>query len=273
MTLDFTPSPHAAFSQAFEALIDKAMEARQQAETPRTYLGASRLGEECERKLAYEYHKTPKGADKEFKGKTLRIFDMGHDGETRMAEYLRLAGFTLLTERPDGKQFGFAVGWDEAAGRFKISGHCDGIITGWSNPDGSDAPLACPSLWENKALGSKSWKDTVAKGVKKSKPVYYAQMQLYMAYLDVGENPGLFTATNRDTGEIYAEMIPFDQAAAQAASDRGARVVSTADPSEAPRIAREVTDFRCKFCDYADRCWGQSPVAAQPAGGAQWWVS
>ncbi len=262
--MDFTPSPHAAFSEGFQALIDRAMEARQQAEPGRTYLGASRLGEECERKLAYEYHKAPKDADKHFKGKTLRIFDMGHDGETRMAEYLRLAGFTLLTERPDGRQFGFAVGWDEAAQRFKISGHCDGIIT--AGPD-----IAVPALWESKALGGKSWTDTVKKGVQKSKPVYYAQMQLYMAYLDVGKNPGLFTAINRDTGEIYAELVPFDQAAAQAASDRGARVVSTADPKEAPRVAREPTDFRCKFCDYADRCWEQAPVAAAPTSGG-WWT-
>lgn len=271
--MDFTPSPHAAFSEAFQALIDSAMEARQQAEPGRTYLGASRLGEECERKLAYEFHKAAKDAGKEFKGKTLRIFDMGHDGETRMAEYLRLAGFTLLTERPDGRQFGFAIGWDEANQRYKISGHCDGIIT--VAPNG----MAVPALWENKALGGKSWKDTVAKGVKKSKPVYYAQMQLYMAYLEVGENPGLFTAVNRDTGEIYAELVPFDQAAAQAASDRGARVVSTVDPTEAPRVAREATDFRCKFCDYADRCWKpeamiQATQAAFPAAQQTgWWSS
>lgn len=266
MTMDFTPSPHAAWSEAFQALIDRAMEAKQQAEPGRTYLGASRLGDECERKLAYEFHKTPKDADKHFKGRTLRIFDMGHDGETRLAEYLRLAGFTLLTERPDGRQFGFAVGWDEAAQRYKISGHCDGIITA-----GPAADMAFPCLWENKALGAKSWADTIKKGVKKSKPVYYAQMQLYMAYLDVGENPGLFTALNRDTGEIYAELVPFDQAAAQAASDRGARVVSTLKPEEAPRVAREATDFRCKFCDYADRCWEQPAGAAGVAPVNQWW--
>lgn len=284
--LDFTPSPHAAFSEAFQALIDRSMEARQQAEPGRTYLGASRLGEECERKLAYEFHKAEKDEGKHFKGKTLRVFDMGHDGETRMAEYLRLAGFTLLTERPDGRQFGFAVGWDEAAQRYKISGHCDGIITGRERPafptelqQEAAALWAAlyelhgmlfPALWENKALGNKSWQDTLKKGVKKSKPVYYAQMQLYMTYLEVGENPGLFTAVNRDTGEIYAELVPFDRAAAQEASDRGARVVSTVTPEEAPRVAREPTDFRCKFCDYADRCWKKQPAPVAPALGG-WW--
>lgn len=263
MTMDFTPSPHAAFSAALQALMDAAMEAKQQAEPGRTYLGASRLGDECERKLAYEYHKAPKDEGRHFGGKTLRIFDMGHDGEERVAEYLRLAGFTLMTERPDGRQFGFAIGWDEANGRYRISGHCDGVITA-----GPYCGLAYPSLWENKALGNKSWNDTVKKGVKVSKPVYYAQMQLYMAYLDLAANPGLFTALNRDTGEIYSELVPFDPAAAQSASDRGARVVSTLTPDESPRIARDRTDFRCKWCDYALTCWGQSVTTdqQQPTG-------
>lgn len=265
MTMDFAPSPHVAFSNAMQDLIDAAMEARNQAETPRNYLGASRLGEECERKLGYEFHHAPKDEGKNFKGKTLRIFDMGHDGETRMAEYLRLAGFTLLTERPDGRQFGFAVGWDEVAQRYKISGHCDGVITAWTGQ--GEAPMAFPALWENKALGNKSWKDTVAKGVKKSKPVYYVQMQLYMAYLDLAANPGLFTAVNRDTGEIYSELVPFVAADAQAASDRGARVVSAFSPDELPRVAKDATDFRCKFCDFAERCWSQS---AQPATETKW---
>lgn len=274
--MDFAPqapSGREKFSAALQGLIDAAMEAKNQAQPPRTYLGASRLGEECERKLAYEYHRAPKDEGSEFKGKTLRVFDMGHDGETRMAEYLRLAGFELLTERPDGRQFGFAVGWDEIEQRYKISGHCDGIITAgpeWA-PDGMEPLMQYPALWENKALGSKSWKDTVAKGVKQSKPVYYAQMQLYMAYLAVGEFPGLFTATNRDTGEIYSELVPFDAQAAQSASDRGARVVSTINPEEAPRITREATDFRCKFCDFAARCWAQPSVSNVAVSAAGWW--
>lgn len=267
MTMDFTPSPHAAFSAAFEAHIDAAMEAKQQAETPRNYLGASRLGEECSRLLAYEYHRVPKDEDKNFPGKILRVFDRGHDAETRMADYLRTAGFTLLTERPDGKQFGFAIAWSEERQCYRISGHCDGVIT--AAPDHLGMEL--PALWEMKCLGDKSWKDTVRKGVKASKPVYYAQMQLYMTYLELTDNPGLFTALNGNTGEIYAELVSFDASAAQAASDRGARVVSSLAADELPRIGKEPTDFRCKFCDYARRCWNLDAPEAAPAGEAKPW--
>ena len=265
--MNFTPNPAEATSAAFSALLDAGLVAAREAQPKRSYIGGSRLGDECERKLAYEYHHTAKDDGKGFKGRTYRIFDMGHDSETRVIEYLRLAGFSILTERKDGGQFGFWIAPHPETGESRISGHCDGILT--AGPD----VMQYPAIFENKALGAKSWKDTLSKGVKRSKPIYYAQVQIYMAYLGLQENPALFMALNRDTGEIYAELVPFDQAAAQAASDRGARVVSTLKPEEAPRVAREATDFRCKFCDYADRCWEQpaAPAAAAPA--AQWWTA
>lgn len=264
--IDLQPSPHAAFSDAFEAVIDAGMEAINRAQAPREYLGASRLGEECERKLGYEYFHQPKDPDRNFKGSTLRIFDRGHDAETRMATYLRSAGFTVLTEKPHGGQFGFATGWSEDLGINRIAGHCDGVIT-------AGPPLmAYPALWEMKALGDKGWKDTVKKGVKLSKPVYYAQMQLYMAYLGLTEHPGLFTALNGNDGRIYAELVPFDAAAAQAASDRGARVVSALSADELPRVAKEPTDFRCKWCDYASSCWPKM-VSEIPTSSPGWAAS
>src|SRR3546814_11494595 len=70
----------------------------------------------------------------------------------------------------------------------------------------AEFPMLYPALWEMKALNNKSWNDTRCKGVEKSKPVYYVQMQTYMAYLGLGDYPALFTALNKDTGEIYAEL-------------------------------------------------------------------
>lgn len=265
--LDFTPKPGAPWSDNLEAIVDAAMQAENAAHPPRKYLGASRVGEECLRKLAYEFHGTPKDPGREFQGKTLRIFDMGHDGETRVASYLRLAGFTILTERPDGQQFGFAVAWSDERQAYTFAGHCDGVITAAPYAAG----LTCPSLWENKALGEKSFNDVVRKGVKVSKPVYYAQMQLYMAYLDLAEHPGLFTALNRNTGALYSERVPFVKEDAQKASDAGVKVVSTRAPEEMPRIARERTFFGCKWCDFQDTCWSAGEAA--PAGPAPTWLS
>ena len=88
-------------------------------------------------------------------------------------------------------------------------------------------PLAYPALWENKALGAASWKDVVKRGLTLSKPVYAAQIALYQSYLEL-PNPALFTALNRDTMELYSELVPFDPSLAQTMSDRAVEVVRAA---------------------------------------------
>ena len=256
--MDFSPAKFEAFSDAFEVNLDAACQATNSKQTPRTYLGGSRLGIECERALGYEFHHVEKDAGREFSGKIIRVFDRGHDTEIRMVEYLRAAGFTLLDVRPDGKQFGFYTARDPATGNPRIAGHCDGIITAapqWFYDQGGKTPC----LWECKALNNKSWNDTKRKGVKTSKAVYYVQMHIYMAYLEITESPALFTAMNGDTGEVYAELVPFVALDAQAASDRGVRVVTAPNPESLPKIAKESTDFRCKFCDWSQRCWFSLP--------------
>ena len=163
-----------------------------------------------------------------------------------MAEYLRRAGFVLQTEKDNGKQIGFAVARNEE-GVARLSGHIDGVFTAWP------LELPYPLLWENKALGDKSWKSTVSKGVKESKPVYYAQMQVYMAYLDL-PNGGLFTAINRDSGEIYTEFVKFVPMDAQAASDKAVRVISAQSPEELAKCSDDPDSFLCKWCDYNTTC-------------------
>jgi hypothetical protein len=236
-------------------LIDKGLQANRSSQPARLYLGASAIGDECERRLAYSFHQTPKDEGADFQGRTLRIFDMGHDGEERMAEYLRLAGFNLLTHDPEtGKQFGMS----DAGGKFR--GHLDGIVI-----DGPAIPgLKYPMVWENKMLGGKSWSDVQKKGLKDSKPTYYAQVQVYMGYKDAGLC--LFSAINRDTGEIYIEMVNFDARECQSYIDKAVRIVSSRVPEEMGKAGRGIDDFKCKFCDYKRRCHGQAaPVEQQPA--------
>jgi len=226
-------------SDRIAPIVDEAIQIERKKETPRQYLGASRWGEACERKLAYEFHHTPK--DKGFSGQTYRIFDAGHDYEDRVVEYMRLAGFKLENENEDGKQIGFFV----ADG--KLGGHCDGIIH--SGP----IDLPYPLVFECKSLNEKSWNDTKRKGVKESKPVYYAQIQTYCAYFDV-PNGGLFVAINKNNGEIHYEHVPFDARTAQDVSDRALRVVKSSRPEELSRITDDPANFQCRFCDYKTNC-------------------
>ncbi|MEG3639307.1 hypothetical protein [Magnetococcus sp. PR-3] len=242
---------------AINHLIDQALKAENQAQTPRNYLGASRLGVACERALQFEYAHAPKDPERGFDGQLLRIFAAGHLFEDMAIQWLRMAGFELFTtkgNRPNGAQFGF-----EAAGG-RIQGHVDGIIM--SGPP--SVLMGFPCLWECKSLNNKSWKDTVKRGVAVSKPVYAAQIAIYQAYMEpqvngISANPALFTAINKDTAELHHELVPFDTALAQKMSDRAVRVIQATEAQELlPRITRDSTHFQCRMCSWQDRCWSLS---------------
>ena len=242
-------------SDRVNALIDAALVARNGRQEPRDYLGGSRIGEPCARKLVYEVTHTPKDEGRDFDGAILRIFDAGHQFETLSIRWLRGAGFDLYTRkgnRPDGGQFGFSV----AGGR--IRGHVDGIIA--AGPEGFE--LAVPALWECKTMNAKNWRACVKDGVTKSKPVYAAQIALYQAYMEgtvpgISAAPAVFTAINKDTAEMHHELVPFDADLAQRMSDRGVRILQATDAGELlPRVATTPDFFECRFCPWSARCWG-----------------
>ena len=109
-------------------------------------------------------------------------------------------------------------------------------------------------LWEHKALGQKSWAEVVKRGVRAARPIYFAQVQLYMAYMQLPV--ALFTATNRDTLLLHHETVPFDAAEAQAFSDKAVAIVRAVDAGELPpRIATAPDTYLCRRCDFAKRCW------------------
>src|SRR3546814_5703451 len=93
-------------------------------------------------------------------------------------------------------------------------------------------------------------------------------MQTDMVYLGLGDYPALFTALNKDTGEIYAELVPYVPAVAQRASDKGVMVISSASPEDLPRVSAGRTDFRCKRCNWSNRCWSAKAAPAQPVAQA-----
>src|SRR4051794_20764845 len=232
-----------AISQHINALIDSALVEQNRQQNPRNYLGGSRIGEPCARKLVYEFTNTPTDTGKGLNGQTLRIFDAGHQFETLSVRWLRAAGFNLRTHRSDGDQFGFIT-----ANR-RLRGHIDGVIV-----DGPDVGVAWPVLFEHKAVNSKSWADIVRRGVQLSKPIYYAQLQIYMAYMEL--STALFTALNKDTQELHHELVVFNATEAQALSDKAVDIIRAAESGELPpRIAANPDFYLCRWCAYAQRCW------------------
>lgn len=244
---------NSVFVQRINEIVDAKMHEHYEGQEKRDYLGASMLGDECLRKVQLQYlgNKMPVSAQ------TLRTFDIGHCLECLVAEWLRIAGFELKTRNEDGEQFGFSI----ADGRLR--GHVDGIILSFPEELHSvtnskskkektmDATSRC--LWECKTLNSKSWSDTAKRGLLVTKPLYYAQIQLYMAYLELEQC--LFTALNKDTSELYFELIQFDSEAAQRYSDRAVQIIKASDSNELmPCISGDPSFFRCKMCGFKDTC-------------------
>jgi len=226
-----------SLSERINARIDAALVQARDAEPRRTYIGASALGDPCARRVAYAWRGEP-GAPLD--GRSLRIFGVGHVLERVLAEWMERAGFDLRTIDPEtGEQYAFRDG--------PIEGHVDGIIV-----DGPELGLAYPVLWEAKGLNDRSWQDTVKNGVRASKPVYYGQANLYMAYF--GLDACLFSALNKNTQEIYHELIPFDAFEAQRLVDRAVGIVRGWLP---PRISIAPPRL-CAYCQFFSPCWEET---------------
>lgn len=243
-TLDF--SGRRDVSDAVNERIDAALTEAQAHVPPRRYLGASLVGEPCRRKAAFLWHDRD---GERFGARILRIFETGHRTEDMAIGWLIGAGFDLQTRGANGEQIGFEL----LGGRF--AGHCDGILRGWLKT--GPAPIALPALWECKSMKAARWNALKKRGLRAVEGRYYAQVQLYLAYVpgELWRQGCLFTAVNKDTSEIYHEFVMYDPAAAQRATETAVQILTSAEPKRLPRIAQAPTDYRCRMCRFAAVCW------------------
>lgn len=229
-----------AIAEAVDQGIVRVNERRER----RKYLGASSIGDECSRKIQYRYLNYPQDENSGFSAQTLRIFEFGHGIEDHAAKWIKDAGFDLRTEDKMGEQFGFSIADGE------IRGHIDGVIC--------DGPvdMCYPALWENKSAKDNKWKAFQRMGVAKANPTYATQIALYQAYMELTECPALFTVVNKNTSEIYYELVPFDKELAQAASDKAVNILTASKAGDIlPRIAQSKDFYLCKFCEFRETCW------------------
>jgi hypothetical protein len=171
----------------------------------REHLGASIIGSECDRYLWQTFRWV---ALPQFEGRILRLFDTGTREEARVFDELRGIGVELHTHE-DGKQ----ISCRDTTGHF--GGSVDAIARG--------LPEA-PKTWaivEIKTHNAKSWADVKAKGVADSKPKHYAQMQVYMRFLNLDRS--LYFAVNKDTDHVYTEWVHHDKSASNVLLGRAER--------------------------------------------------
>tara|TARA_R100000908_G_C3713043_1_gene118882 strand:- start:302 stop:874 length:573 start_codon:yes stop_codon:yes gene_type:complete len=182
--------------------------------------------------------------DSDFSAKLLRIFQFGHVIEDMAHGWIVNAGFDLRSSDKNGEQFGFSIADDQ------VKGHIDGVIC--SGPE----DIKYPMLWECKSANEKSFNEFVRKGVKEVNLVYASQIALYQAYMNLTDNPALFTVVNKNNCEIYHELVPFDKYLAQKTSDKAVEILKAVKHNEVlPRVAMNSDYFLCKRCEFRKSCW------------------
>ncbi len=207
-------------------------------DSPRNYLGASIIGHSCSRHLWFSFRQVK---EQLFTGQQLNLFKTGNLSEDRFVSDLRLAGVTVQeVDEKTNKQFSVSY----HGGHFL--GNADGVGLGiYSNPDAWH-------LLEFKTHNDKSFKLLLKDGMVKSKPMHHAQMQVYMngMKLDVG----YYLAKNKNTDELYGEVVQYDPEVAQIYIDRARTIIFDSEPST--RISDNPSWYECKWCHYSDYCHG-----------------
>ena len=230
------PNDPPGLSRQINREIDGALEIERAGQPQRDYLGASVLGDPCDRRLAYQYA----GVDAQVVGRSLRIFEAGHALEALMSRWLRLAGFDLHDVDPNtGRQLEFSVGDD------RVRGHVDAVIT-----SGPNIGPTYPLLWEAKSLNSAGWTDLTNRGLRESKPGYFAQVQIYLSEFKLGAC--LLTALNKDTGALYHEIVESDPGLGQWFVARGIRIADIVDSGALPD--RTSDTGQCRGCSWLSPC-------------------
>lgn len=213
----------------------------------RSHLGVSTIGDPCARKLFFQFRWV---ARPKHSGRILRLFNRGHMEEGRFIAMLLTAGFKVWQQDAEGHQYRIS----ELGGHFGSA--IDGIVVGCPDMPDPNTPI----LTEMKTHGEKSFVKLKKEGMRESKPTHYAQVQVYMRKM--GLAACLYIAVNKNTDEIYCELIALDTAVADQFIDRGCKIVLTHEPPVGLSL-KGASWFECKMCDYADHCYrGELPVVS-----------
>lgn len=195
----------------------------------RPYLGMSGIGDSCSRKLWYGFRCC---ANRYVTPRQKRLLERGNREEEVIKADLIASGVIVHGEQTEVSG---------CSGHMK--GHIDDLFDNLP-----DAPKT-RHLGEYKTSNDKNFKDLVKKGVKKSKPVHYAQMVCYMSKLKLTR--ALYIAVNKNDDSRYYERIAADEDYAQELFRKATDIIRSETP---PKRIGSSTWYECKWCDYYEIC-------------------
>lgn len=203
-----------------------------------TRIGASGIGEECVRAIWFDWRGA---ASEKIPGRIYRLFQTGHIQEERVVEDLKMAGLEVWEIDPDtGKQ------WEYIFARGHSVCKADGVVRGVPTAEKT------PHVLEIKSSNAKGFKELQNHGVKKAKPDHYAQM--HMGMMGAGLVDALYVVICKDDEQYYIERVKLDQAEVDVINGKLKQL--TEQEIIPIRIAEKEGDWRCKFCDAKEVCWG-----------------
>ncbi len=212
-------------------LIDKHHESQQ--ELPRPHMGASLLGHPCDRYLWLSFRWA---VQEKFPGRILRLFRRGHIEEQTLVSDLRAIGIDI---QKTGK----------AQSRVDFGSHVSGSVDGVAEcgvPFGDGKQYVV----EFKTHSKKSFDHLEDNGVEKSKPMHYAQMQVYMLGMKI--DSALYVAICKDDDRIWTEQVKFNADVANWLVERGKRI-ALSDRMPEP-LSADPSWYQCKFCPAHEFC-------------------
>jgi hypothetical protein len=224
--------------------IDAAVEHEHEEEAQeRVYLGASVIGDPCERRLWYGFRWAHE--PERFSGRMLRLFRNGHEKEAIIIADMRRAGMDVSDRDPaTGDQ------WELSAigGHFRC--HPDGYVTGVPT-----APVV-RHLLEVKTHKAASFREVEKHGVEAAQPKHWAQMQVGCTLS--GCTRWLYMPLNKDDEALAPERGKADPAAGARLLAKAERII-TADAPPA-KIRESAEDFPCRFCPAVGICHRGNPA-------------
>jgi hypothetical protein len=213
----------------------------------RKHLGASVIGQTCERKIWYSFRWAN---DPGFEGRLLRLFESGYREEGRVIANLRNLGITVYDREPDsGEQINFKE--DSTGGHF--AGSVDGIAKGFEE---------APSTWhilECKTSSKKLFDKLMKEGVEKAKYEHYCQMQIYMHWAELTR--AYYIVCCKDDDRLYGERVYYDKDFAESLVAKARRIIFSEVPLE--KISDNPDNFQCKWCEHSGTCHhGKLPLVS-----------
>jgi hypothetical protein len=198
-------------------------------------LGMSTVGDECERKLWYSFHRVR--GDIPISERLNRIFMTGHIAESFIINDLKKIGCKIYDQQ---KQISNIAG--------HLKGHIDGIVEGLPNDPENQY------LLEIKTHNDKNFKQVEKHGVTNSKFVHYSQVQLYMHHISIKKC--LYIAYNKNTSDYYFEIIEYAKEFCEDLIKRCSDIIGSEEP---PRKKFSPHWYVCKWCDYRNICHSIEP--------------